>query len=215
MVVYVSKNKISKRLLTEYQHNSYFDNEQVQTTYQSVLDKRVDAHKIIDSVFYDYPDRAFDLSHSYALAFDNRGNIVLSVKYNFKWNAYFLDALKDTLNSLQDANNNSAGIVNIGKSKYHFNDVTYIDKIKQSMTHSNAYQLQLVIKDGQENILYSQCYTPSTGQNQSMYGINGVNRISFYPKDMNYGDIELKLPNNIKLFTSYDLKIVAAYNCQR
>lgn len=215
MLVYVSKNKISKRLLTEYQNNNNFDNEQVQTTYQSVMDKRFDAHKILDSIFYDYPDRAFDLSHSYALAFNNRGNIILSIQYGFNWNPYFIDALKDTLASLEDADKHSAGMVSIGRNNYYFNDITYIDKIKESMTFANAYQLQLIIKDGQENVLYSQCYTPHTGKGQSMYSIGGINRVSFFPKDTNLGNIEFKLPNNIKSFTSYDLKIVAAYNCQR
>lgn len=215
MIVYVSKNKISQRLLTDYQTGQNFNSDQVGTTYSSLIDKRNDAHRVIDGVFYDYPDRAFDLSHSYALAFDNRSNIVLSIQYSFSWSKYFINALKDTFSSLEDRKDNGNGSVRIGNKQYYFNDATYVNKIKQSLTHSNAYQIQLVIKDGRDNILYSQCYTPSTGRGNSMYGLGHNNHVSFYPKDVNHGNIELHLPDYVKSFSSYDLKIVAAYNCRR
>lgn len=214
MEVHVNKNKISHSILSDVKSLDNFDSNELESITSSIDQRRFDAYKMIDGYFYDYPKYAFDLSHTYFITYDNRGNPSIKINYAFSWNKNFLASFNDLLKSIQDGKRGSRGLVSIGrKNVYYFNDITYVHKMIDSITYSNAYQVLVTVYNKEGQKAYKHCFNPETGTGMSMYGA-GRDILNIFPNDVNRGGILIPF-RNFKEISNMELEIVAAYECKR
>jgi hypothetical protein len=102
---------------------------------------------------------------------------VLSVPYTLSWNYDFIVALNETMELLQDNNYNflqkaPSNVITMAKNPknlllgerkhYRFNDIPFLDNIKQTMDYNRALRLMLKLSNVDGNVIFKGCWTPSS-----------------------------------------------------
>jgi hypothetical protein len=229
--VQVSSNKLSDRILGVGKEPKQFDTDKHQGQYQTFLQGKNNADRLLNQVLNDYPKKAYTITQGvHQFKIDGYRNGIIVIPLEMKWNYNYISSFNEALKILADGSNGllkpSPGNVTVmakdpkdwvigNKNNYKFNDMVITSSIRNRM-QGNKPNILLSIKDVNNNITLKQCYIPEaiTGKKPAFYDLG--NTLVVYGNQTEKNVIELRLTNMveaIKHIHSIELTIVDDSNC--
>ena len=229
--VQVSSNKLSDRILGVGKEPKNFDANKHHNQYQTYLQGKNNADRLLNQVLNDYPKKAFTVTQGvHQFKVDTYRNGVIEIPLEFKWNYNFIASFNEVLKVLEDGSNGlltpSPGNVTVmakdpkdwilgNKNQYKFNDMVITSTIRDKMQR-NKPNILLSIKDINNNTTFKQCYVPDSvvGKKPAFYDLGTT--LVVYGNQTEKNLIELQLTNMeeaIKHIHNIELSIVDDSNC--
>ena len=227
--VQVSSNKLSDRILGVGKESKNFDNDKHSDQYQTYLQGKNNADKLLYQVLNDYPKKAFTVTQGvHQFKVDQYRNGIVQIPLELKWNYNYIVSFKEALKIVEDGSNGllrpSPGNVTVmakdpkdwvlgSKNQYKFNDMVITSSIRTTM-QQNQPNILLSIKDFNNNTVFKQCYVPDSiaGKKPAFYDLGTT--LVVYGNQTEKNTIELGLTQDaIKQIRSIELSVVADNNC--
>lgn len=229
--VYVSSSKIANRILGTGSHNKSFDSNVHGTRYETYIQSKNDADKLLKSLLKDFPKRAFVVTqHQHKFGVDTQRNPFIEIGFKFNWNYNYLVSFNEVLSLIQDGGNGlfrtSPGNIVImakdpkdyvlgKKNHYKFNDIVIMETIRNRFDN-NTPRLQLTVYNQNNNIFYTECYVPEsfTGRKPSLYSMGDT--LIIYGNQIENNIIRIHLSNShdtIRQISRLELNVVGHESC--
>ena len=227
--VQVSSNKLSDRILGVGKEPKNFDTDKHSDQYQTYLQGKNNADRLLNQVLNDYPKKAFTVTQGvHQFKVDQYRNGIIEIPLELKWNYNYIVSLKEALKIVEDGSNgvlkHSPGNVTVmakdpkdwvlgSKNQYKFNDMVITSSIRTTM-QQNQPNILLSIKDFNNNTVFKQCYVPDSiaGKKPAFYDLGTT--LVVYGNQTEKNIIELGLTQDaIKQIRSIELNVVADNNC--
>jgi len=229
--VQVSSNKLSDRILGVGKEPKNFDTDKHRSQYQTFLQGKANADRLLNQVLNDYPKKAFTITQGvHQFKVDSYRNGIIEIPLEMRWNYNYISSFNEALKILEDGSNGllkpSPGNVTVmakdpkdyiigNKNQYKFNDMVITSSIRDRM-QGNKPNILLSIKDVNNTITLKQCYTPEsiTGKKPAFYNLGST--LVVYGNQTEKNVIELRLTNMqeaIKHIHSIELSVVDDSNC--
>ena len=229
--VQVSSNKLSDRILGVGKEPKNFDTDKHRSQYQTFLQGKSNADRLLHQVLNDYPKKAFTVTQGvHQFKIDSYRNGIIEIPLELKWNYNFIVSFNEALKILEDGSNGlltpSPGNVTVmakdpkdwilgKKNQYKFNDMVITSSIRNKM-QINKPNILLSIKDINNTITLKQCYVPDSiaGKKPAFYDLGTT--LVVYGNQTEKNKIELRLTNMeeaIKHIHSIELTVVDDNNC--
>lgn len=227
--VQVASSKLSDRILGVGKEPKNFDNEKHSDQFQTYLQGKNNADRLLNQVLNDYPKKAFTITQGvYQFKVDEYRNGIIEIPLELKWNYNFITSFNEALKILEDGSNGllkaSPGNVTVmakdpkdwilgNKNQYKFNDMVITSSIR-NVIQQNQPNILLSIKDFKNKTVFKQCYVPDSiaGKKPAFYDLGTT--LVIYGNQTEKNKIELGLTQDaIKQIRSIELNIVADNNC--
>lgn len=232
--VVVSESKIKSRILGHSKSNKDFDGQKHGAQYNSYLNQRDKSDKLMDQVFENFPDRAFNVSHnSYQIELDSNRNAIVKIPFKFSWNHNFLIAVDEMLRNIEDVPNfysDHKGFVIViirkpgefigTQNRYRFNDMSSIKRLN-ILIENNQPMIRVKMVSRFRTILHESCISPrmflNSRQDEKFYNIRRNDTTLIGNTDAK-GVIHVTIPprlnsmlNNI---TAVEMDVVSENKCR-
>jgi hypothetical protein len=227
--VQVSSNKLSDRILGVGKEPKNFDTDKHHSQYQTFLQGKNNADRLLNQILNDYPKKAFTVSQGiHQFKVDQYRNGIVEIPLELKWNYNYIASFNEALKILEDGSNgllkHSPGNVTVmakdpkdwvvgSKNQYKFNDMVIISSIRTTM-QQNQPNILLSIKDFNNNTVFKQCYIPDSiaGKKPAFYDLGTT--LVVYGNQTEKNKIELGLTQDtIKQIHSIELNVIDNNNC--
>lgn len=198
MDVLVAPSKLVDQTLNRGKVNEYVDGYKLGDKLSSYRNQKADGKKVLANVLNTYPQSAYTITTKpYRVLVDSNQMAVLEVPYKLVWNYDYIKALNEALKITQDNNfkfleNAPANVVIMAKNpkdyllgdrnQYQFNDLPLVNQIKLSMLNDREVRIKMVLRSGDNAILYNSCWVPNsvTGRKASFYSTGQPNDILIF-----------------------------------
>lgn len=229
--VYVSSSKIANRILGVGAHNKIFDSNLQDTRYQTYMQSKNNADRLLKSLLDDYPKKAFVVTqYQHRFAVNTQRNPFIEIEFKFNWNYNYLVALNEVLSIIEDGSNGlfktSPGNIVImakdpkdfilgKKNHYRFNDFKIMESVKNRFDN-NLPRIQLSVYNHNNNIFYTECYLPEsfTGRKPSLYSMGDT--LIVYGNQIENNIIRINLANSndaVRYIAKMELNVVGHESC--
>lgn len=202
--VIVKSSKIHERVLNTGRTEKQIEGDRLSTQYNTYLQEQQSGDVFLGAILNDYPIRAFEIKqgkHEFIL--DNNRRAILIVPFEMRWSYKYLVALNEALSKVHHGDRNSFERINVvsknpkdwivGRTDtYYFNDSGQPEQLKN--TFRSKFFIQATIKDGNGDVIFAECYTPSV----SFSGAPDRGRYTIYGNEV--------LDNNIQIPINYKFK---------
>lgn len=215
MDVWVEEKNIIQRLTSVSSTVSEFDGELHSAQIESIIDRKQQADKLLDSVLKDYPHRAYILKqYAYNIDISNVSRPILKVNFSLEWNPGYILSLQETLSIIQEKDKGELISIS-GLKRFSFGKNFYFDKgtintFWLSFSNANHATVKLKILDRYENVLKERCFMPY--QMYRYYDFN-INQLYIYSTNVVVQAVSTDIIN-IKNIDKINLSIVAAKDCK-
>lgn len=231
--VKVSESKIKNRILSATTTSQSFDGNKHNHQYSSYLNQRVQSDKLMDQVFQQFPDKAFNISYkSYSIELDSDRNAIIKIPFKFSWNHNFLIAVEEMLNNISDVKHmweDHKGYVIVitrrpgetfgTQNRYRFNDMSSIRRLN-ILLENNDPMIQVRALTVDKKVVHTGCVSPlyfvNSRNGQVFYNIRSVDTTLIGNLDA-IGTIHVTIPSNLNYMlnniSSIELRPVAKYKC--
>jgi hypothetical protein len=211
MDVLVASSKLVDQTLNTGKTNNYIDGYKAGISVDSYRSQKNDAYKVLHSVLNTYPQNAYNIkTQPYRVVINKFQDMVIEVPYQLNWNYDYVTAFNEVMDItqdvkfrfLQDAPSNVVVMAKnpkdylIGnRNHYKFNDLVLIDMIKSSMLGEYEVRIKMVLRDGNNNILYNSCWIPDsvTGRKSPFYSLGEPNKILIYGNETESNVLRAKI----------------------
>ena len=234
--VQIQDSRIANQNLNNNSSVKMINGDHASDTYNSFMDQKHKADKLLDTVLAGYPKNAITLiQKSYTIVVDSRRNAVIQVPFHLNWNYNFIQSLDEVFGLLIDdigyftpapANivimaKNPKDLL-IGKKTHHkFNDTTVLYKLNTAMTGPRELRIMLLLRDNGYNVLYKGCSVPDviSGYKPHLYNIGEPRTISIYGNNYEDGMVAVAMTEEqaksiIPKLTTIEIQAVASKDCQ-
>jgi len=229
--VQVSSNQLSDRILGVGKEPKNFDTDKHHSQYQTFLQGKANADRLLNQVLNDYPKKAFIVTQGvHQFKIDSYRNGIIEIPLEFKWNYNFIVSFNEALKILEDGSNGlltpSPGNVTVmakdpkdwvigNKNQYKFNDMVIPTSIRNKM-QVNKPNILLSIKDFNNTITFKQCYVPDSiaGKKSAFYDLSSS--LVVYGNQVEKNKIEVRLTNMneaLKYIHNIELTVVDDSSC--
>lgn len=186
---------------------------------QGYHDEKKSGDKLLDTMFRDYPYRAYELKQNGKpyITDDNYRNLYLIIPYKLNWNYSFIENLRDTFSNI-DTRYGDARITIIAKNpkaimlgrrdNFHFSDYSRLDYIKGKMVGENELRIHVKARDSKGKNILNFCYSPEYKQGGIFYSVGIHKEMTIFGNDTNEGMIQVRL--NFPAEVLYDLSVDVA-----
>lgn len=231
--VTVSSSKIADRILGISSNPKLFENDKQATRYETYIQSKNNADRLLNSVLNDYPRRAFVIQqHQHRFGVDTNRNPFLEIGFQLNWNYNYLVSLNEVLSLTEDGSNGlfrtSPGNIIImakdpndyilgKKNHYRYNDLIVYENIKASFNENMPYIL-LTIYNQETRIVHKQCFIPESflGRKSSFYSLGESLVIYGNNKETNVLRLNLSNVNSpLRSIERIELSIVKNEGCRR
>lgn len=230
--VYVSSSKIADRILGTGSHTKSFDSSVHGTRYETYIQSKNNADRLLKSLLHDFPKRAFVVTqYQHKFGVDTQRNPFIEIGFRFNWNYNYLVSFNEVLSLIQDGGNGlfrtSPGNIVImakdpkdyvlgKKNHYKFNDIVIMETIRNRFDN-NTPRLQLTVYNHNNNIFYTECYVPEsfTGRKPSLYSMGDT--LIIYGNQIENNIIRIHLSNShdtIRQISRLELNVVDHESCK-
>lgn len=232
--VVVSESKIKNRILGHSKSNKDFDGQKHGVQYNSYLNQRDKSDKLMDQVFENFPDRAFNVHHnSYKIELDSNRNAIIKIPFKFSWNHNFLTAVDEMLRNIEDVPNfysDHKGFVIVivkkpgeligTQNRYRFNDMNSIRKLN-ILIENNQPMIKVKMLSRNRMTLHERCVSPrhflNSRNDDKFYNIRSNDTSLIGNMDVT-GVIHLTVPPNLNSMlnniTMVELAVVSENKCR-
>jgi hypothetical protein len=236
MDVLVAPSKLIDQTLNRGKVEDYIDGTKLSDKINSYRTQKSNANGIISAVLRTYPQNAYTIkTKSYSIVVDKNQNAVLEVPYKLNWNYDYIVAFNEALKITQDNKFNflqkaPANVTVMAKdpkdyvlgnrNHYQFNDIPMIDDIKSSMTGNREVRIKMVLRDRNNDALYSSCWIPDsvTGRKASFYGLGDPSNLIIYGNESEENvlraPIDPKYEWILQKIITIEVSVVPHSNCQ-
>jgi hypothetical protein len=98
MRVWVAESRLARRLLGRSYDSQDVPGDQIQAQVQTIIDERKQGDRLVATVMYDFPQRAFDVEvKRIQVSVDVYRRAVLKIPVEVKWNRNFVNAVNEAL----------------------------------------------------------------------------------------------------------------------
>ena len=234
--VLVAPSKLIDQTLNRGKVEDYIDGIKLSDKINSYRTQKSNANGIISAVLRTYPQNAYTIkTKSYSIVVDKNQNAVLEVPYKLNWNYDYIVAFNEALKITQDNKFNflqkaPANVTVMAKdpkdyvlgnrNHYQFNDIPMIDDIKSLMTGNREVRIRMVLRDRNNDALYSSCWIPDsvTGRKASFYGLGDPSNLIIYGNESEENvlraTIDPKYEWILQKIISIEVSVVPHSNCQ-
>lgn len=176
--VLVSDSKLARYITGSAKSNTTIDGERNKTQIDTFLAQKETGDKVLDYVLQGYPQKAYTIKQMpYSIHIDSHRNPFINIPFEMAWNYDYLMSLNEALSIVEDANSkfgrlvsgywgsvqvNSKGPYSLttSKTKYHFNDLTAVNKVRDTLVYKGGVTILVSINDIQGKTIHSECYDP-------------------------------------------------------
>lgn len=198
MDVLVASSKLLDQTLNSGKTNNYIDGYKAGISVDTYRSQKNDAYKVLHSVLNTYPQNAYVIkTQPYRVVINKFQDTVIEVPYQLNWNYDYITAFNEVMDITQDVKfrflqDAPGNVITMAKNPkdylignrnhYRFNDLPMIDIIKTSMLGQREVRIKMVLRDGNNNILYNSCWIPDsvTGRKLPFYSLGEPNKILVY-----------------------------------
>jgi hypothetical protein len=198
MDVLVASSKLLDQTLNTGKTNNYIDGYNAGISVDTYRSQKNDAYKVLRSVLNTYPQNAYVIkTQPYRFVINKFQDSVIEVPYQLNWNYDYITAFNEVMDVTQDVKfrflqsapsnvitmaKNPKDYLIGNKNHYKFNDLFMTDMIKASMLGEREVRIKMVLRDGNNNILYNSCWIPDsvTGRKSPFYSLGEPNNILIY-----------------------------------
>lgn len=231
--VKVSESKLKSRILTSTNPPKDFDGKKHTQQYGSYLNQRQQSDKLMDQVFQQFPDKAFNINYnSYTIELDQDRNAIIKIPFKFSWNHNFLIAVDELFDNIEDVKNmwdDHKGYVIVitrrpgewigTQNRYRFNDMSSMRRLNIILENNEPMiRARALTKD--KKVVHTGCISP-------LFFVNSRNGEQFYrirAKDTTLignldavGTVLVTIPNHLgsvlNSISSVELSVVAKNKC--
>jgi hypothetical protein len=236
MDVLVAPSKLIDQTLNRGKVEDYIDGTKISDKINSYRNQKTEANKVISAVLNTYPQNAYVIkTKPYRIVVDKNQNAVLEIPYRLNWNNDYIVAFNEALKITQD---NSFGLLqkapaNVivmskdpkdyvlgSRNRYQFNDIPMIDDIKSSMTGNKEARIKMVLRDRNNNPLYSSCWIPDSisGRKLSFYSLGEPSSIFIYGNEFEENVLRATIDPRqewiLQNIITIEVSVVPHKNCQ-
>ena len=198
MDVLVAPSKLIDQTLNRGKVDEYIDGYKISDKLSSYRNQKSDGNKVLTSVLNTYPQNAYTVTtRPYRVLVDGNQTAVLEVPYKLIWNYDYISALSEALKINQDNNfkflqKAPANVVIMSKNpkdyvlgvrnQYQFNDFSLVNRVKLFMTNDREVRIKLVLRSGDNTILYNSCWIPNSviGRKSGFYSTGEPNDVLIF-----------------------------------
>ncbi len=231
--VTVASSKIADRILGVGTNPKIFESDKQSTRYETYIQSKNNADRLLASVLNDYPSRAFVIhQHQHRFGVDTNRNPFLEIGFQLNWNYNYLLSLSEVLSLTEDGSNGlfrtSPGNIIImakdpndyvlgKKNHYRFNDLIVYGAIKTKF-NENTPHILLTIYNQETKIVHKQCFMPESflGRKSAFYSLGESLVIYGNNKENNVLRLNLSNFNNLlRSIKRIELSIVKNESCRQ
>jgi hypothetical protein len=222
MSVTVTKNRISERLLQD--RSSYRTNQpDLQTKLSTYREEKVTGDRLVDEVFRDYPQRAYNVVSHPEIIIDGYRDTYLVVPYEIRWNYNFIKSITDTFYSLESKD--GPGYITVeGKDPkafligrrdtFNMDDLYRLNYIKSKFVLQNEMRLQVKARDSSGKTILNICYNPEYKAGGIFFSVGVENRLNIFGNDVNAGNLRIKLTFPAEVIYDTYVSVVPQRDCK-
>ena len=202
--VIVRSSKIHERVLNTGSTEKQVDGDRLSTQLNTYLQEQQSGDAFLGAVLNDYPNRAFEIKqgkHEFKL--DNNRRAILIIPFEMRWSYRYLVALNESLKKVQHGDNRSPDRIHVvsknpkdwilGRTDtYYFNDSTQPNQMRNAFR--GGVYLQAIIKNGEGNVLFAECYTP----NSVFSGENNKGSYTVFGNEVEEDTVQIPINYKIK-----------------
>jgi hypothetical protein len=235
MDVLVASSKLVDQTLSTGKTNNYIDGYKAGASIDTYRSQKNDAYTVLNSVLTTYPQNAYTIkTQPYRFVINKFQETVIEVPYQLNWNYDYIVAFNEVMDISQDIKfrvmqdapgnvivmaKNPKDYVFGNKNHYKFNDLPMIEMIKSSMLGEREARIKMVLRDGNNNILYNTCWVPDSisGRKQSFYTIGELNKILIYGNESEANVLRATIDREhewiVHKFNSIEVSVVPHKSC--
>ena len=213
MRVTVSDSRLSQRLYSN--GKMQFDGGIVNAQITTLRQEHKNGDKLIDSVFRDYPYRAYNLHKTKEpyITVDSYRNTFLMVPFDIRWNKNFVNAMDEVFSLIESSR--GAGIIQImNREKYFVDDLSRLEYIKTKFGRENEMRLKIKARDTQGKNVLNICYNPEYKAGGIFYSMGVSRRLTIFGHDRNSGTMKVKLTIPADVVHDIFVDVVAERDCK-
>lgn len=223
--VTLSDLRSSDRLFSKSNSRWQFDGDKMRAQLDSIKQEQRDGDEFIDSIFRDYPYRAYNLNKTKDpyVTIDSDRQIYLMVPYDIRWNYNFIKAMLNTFTMLETPQ--GKGLITVvaknpddlilGRTdKFFINDLHRLEYIKTKFTNQNEMRLNIKARDTRGKQVLNICYNPEYKAGGIFYSIGVDRKLVIFGNDNNAGTLRIKLTFPADVIYDIYVDVVAARDCK-
>jgi hypothetical protein len=170
MDVKVKSSKIAEVILdTGDKGNNTFDTQRIIAQYNTIINERNDAERLIDNLLKDYPKNSFIVTKfpSKIVMSSNR-DMILHIPYSFKWSDAWIETFLETVGRVSDPKLSSTNVISVIHKKHkpsmfhdyeevilHIDDHKIYDKVYNKVW--GAIYIVITLEDINNKVMYVEC----------------------------------------------------------
>jgi len=199
MRVNVTRNNISQRLLAS--ENKFRTPPNIKSQLNTSKEENNTGDELIDSVFRDYPYRAYNVKSDPHIVKDPYRNTYLEVPFTITWNYNFIKSMIDTFATFD---NKGPGVIKISAKNpdaflighsdtFHIDDLYRLSHIKSKFVLQNEMRLRIKARDNTGRTVLNICYSPEYRAGGIFFSVGVRNNLTIFGNDRYTDTLRIKL----------------------
>lgn len=165
--VWVRRSQLAERLLNESKSTGKVEGGKIAEQIKSVQHQRTTGDRVLQTVLYDYPQRAFDLESGLTrVELNQQRQPILVVPLRVSWNTKYIQSLGEAVKNINQRNDcdswytqcRAYSTIKVAGRNGYFDDAEAYNIVHKEMLISQP-KVKLAVLDSNGNTAFNQCFT--------------------------------------------------------